>query len=113
MKIVINQCYGGYGLSDAAIERYAELSGITTYPEKSKYSSGSTIFWEDEERTVELTNPERNDPLLIQAIEELGTVVASGQFSELSIVEIPDDVVWEIEEYDGIEWVSEVHRTWS
>jgi hypothetical protein len=27
-------------------------------------------------------------------------------------VDIPDDVKWEIEEYDGNEWVAEVHRTW-
>ena len=33
--------------------------------------------------------------------------------SDLKVVEIPDDVEWEIEEYDGNEWVSEVHRCWS
>lgn len=26
MKIVINKCFGGFGLSDLAIERYKELS---------------------------------------------------------------------------------------
>lgn len=54
----------------------------------------------------------RTDPNLIQAIEELGNE-ASGSFSVLKIVEIPDDVEWVIEEYDGMEWVAEVHRTWS
>jgi hypothetical protein len=28
------------------------------------------------------------------------------------VVTIPDDVAWTIEEYDGNEWVAEVHRTW-
>jgi hypothetical protein len=32
--------------------------------------------------------------------------------AELKVVESPDDVEWEIEEYDGIEWIAEVHRTW-
>jgi len=31
----------------------------------------------------------------------------------LKIVDIPDGVEWEIEEYDGMEWVAEKHRTWS
>jgi hypothetical protein len=29
------------------------------------------------------------------------------------VIEIPDDVEWEVEEYDGLEWVAEKHRTWS
>ena len=32
--------------------------------------------------------------------------------STLKIIEIPDDVDWIIEEYDGNEWVAEKHRTW-
>ena len=28
------------------------------------------------------------------------------------MTKIPDDVEWYVEEYDGIEWVAEVHRTW-
>jgi hypothetical protein len=27
-------------------------------------------------------------------------------------VDIPDDVKWQIEEYDGNEWIAESHRTW-
>jgi len=53
----------------------------------------------------------RNDPLLIQVIEELGEV-ANTKVSQLEIVEIPDDVEWEISEYDGSEHVAEAHRTW-
>jgi hypothetical protein len=44
--------------------------------------------------------------------KELGDV-ANGFAADLKIVEIPDGVDWEIEEYDGNEWVAEVHRTWS
>ena len=32
MKVVINACYGGFGLSHKAIMRYAELKGFKLYP---------------------------------------------------------------------------------
>jgi hypothetical protein len=48
---------------------------------------------------------------LIEVIEELGDA-ANGDCAELAIVEIPDDVEWEISEYDGREHVAEKHRTW-
>ena len=84
MKIVINRCYGGFDLSDKA----KEMLGI-------KYE----------------TEIERNDPRLVAVVEELGKK-ANTWVSSLKIVEIPDDVDWVIEEYDGLEWVSEKHRTW-
>jgi len=58
----------------------------------------------------------RDDPILIQIIEELGLrAAARGGYSKLGIIEIPDDVPadgWTIMEYDGMEWVAEKHRTW-
>ncbi len=33
-------------------------------------------------------------------------------FAKLKVVEIPDDVDWEVENYDGIEWIAEKHRIW-
>ena len=54
---------------------------------------------------------DRTDPLLVQVVEELGEE-ANGRFAELKVIEIPDDVQWELAEYDGIESVHEVHRSW-
>jgi len=54
---------------------------------------------------------ERDNPLLIQVVEELGAA-ANGRCADLKIVEIPDDVEWTIEEYDGLEHIAEKHRTW-
>jgi hypothetical protein len=38
---------------------------------------------------------------------------ADGAFAELKVIEIPDGVEWQIDEYDGTEWIAEKHRTWS
>ena len=43
--------------------------------------------------------------------KELGDK-ANGRFAEIQIIEIPDDVEWEIDEYDGVETVREKNRSW-
>ena len=96
VKIVINNCFGGFGLSDVALGRYLELKG---YPTESR-----SLYYADDGI--------RNDPILVQVVEELGDK-ASAKYSRLTVVEIPDDVEWTIEEYDGIESIHEIHRTWS
>lgn len=53
----------------------------------------------------------RHDPNLIKVVEELGDK-ANGTHARLSIVEIPDDIDYEVEEYDGNEHIAEVHKTW-
>jgi hypothetical protein len=53
----------------------------------------------------------RDDPDLVAVVEELGNR-ADGRHAELKVVDIPDDVNWYVEEYDGLEWVAERHRTW-
>ena len=45
-------------------------------------------------------------------MEELGSKVNT-RYSELAVVEIPDDVEWEINEYDGWESIHEKHRVWN
>jgi hypothetical protein len=92
MKVVINTCFGGFGLSDTAIERYCELDGCSPLN-----------FWAG--------SLERNDPNLVRVVQELG-VMADNCYSELKVVEVPDDVKWHIYEYDGLEHVAEDHRTW-
>lgn len=54
---------------------------------------------------------DRGDPLLVQVVEELGEA-SYGGYANLKVVEIPDDVDYEIDEYDGMEHVAEKHRTW-
>lgn len=54
----------------------------------------------------------RDDPMLVQVVLELGDEAGSWACVP-SVVHIPDEVEWDIEEYDGMEWVAEKHRTWS
>ena len=54
----------------------------------------------------------RDDPALVKTVMDLGKK-ANGKHAELKIVEIPDDVDWEITEYDGLEQVEEKHRIWT
>ena len=91
MKIVINTIHGGFSLSPKASQRYKERTGKTigAYPDI-----------------------ERNDPDLVAVVEELGDR-ACGSWSRLKVVDVPDDVDWYIEEYDGKEHVAEQHRRWS
>jgi len=91
-RVVINDCYGGFGLSNTALEKYKAMAGIT-----------DTDFYDRE--------IPRDDPYLIKIVREMGSD-ASGRCANLKIVEIPAEVDWIIQEYDGAEWVAEVHRTW-
>ncbi|MEY4331951.1 MAG: hypothetical protein RLZZ196_689 [Bacteroidota bacterium] len=90
MKIVINTRHGGFGLSQEAKIRYLKETNLDKI-------SDSEI--------------PRDDPVLIKIVEEMGSA-AAGRYAELKVVEVPDDVNWFIEEYDGDEWVAERHRTW-
>ena len=45
-------------------------------------------------------------------MRELG-IEANGTHANLKIVEIPADVAWQIDDYDGLEWVAEQHRIWN
>ncbi len=85
-KIVINSCPGQFDLSDKAITLYLSKGG-------KDYAS-------------------RDDPLLVEVVEELGED-AGGWGCFPKVVEIPDDVDWEIHNYNGMEWIAETHRTWS
>ena len=77
MKILINNTYGGFGLSDAVYEKIGN-------------------DWDGS----------RDDPKLISAVEELGLEESGGYCAKLAIVEIPDEATdWDIDEYDGWESV--------
>jgi len=147
MEVVINVCFGGFGLSLKGQKEYLKLKGKEAFFYKqTKYghSSGSGGVDEysrmsiDEEGSLFLYTMtkdfgpaygvlsreemeehhfydgdiERTDPDLITVVKKLGEE-ANGSCASLRVVEIPDGIDWEIDEYDGNESVEEKHRSWS
>ncbi len=131
MKIVINKCFGGFGLSEQAYEQLIEW-GVPvlkyetdssdeqiydrelTPPDdpfsalyhKFKGTRGAERYWDN------WTSQTRTHPLLLRVVEELGDA-ANGPYAKLKIVDVPDGVEWHLDYYDGIESVEEVHRSWA
>ena len=83
-KIVINSCFGGFGLSQEAIDMYLKLKGLT-----------------DTENFLDWTI-ERDDPVLVEVVEKLGEK-ADTRYSDLVVVELPEGTLYRIDEYDGYE----------
>ncbi|MFA5048596.1 MAG: hypothetical protein WC516_06250 [Patescibacteria group bacterium] len=102
MEIVINACYGGFSVSKAV---YDEL-GLKW--DGYGYIDGETLGLKDKFGDSYRTNKQ-----LINAIKKVGLKKASGKFASLKIIEIPNNIEWEIDEYDGIETVHEKHDVWS
>jgi hypothetical protein len=110
MKIVRNACFGGFELSDEAIELYLKYTG-----QKYEVYESKSLFHKKGFRIDEINfyayGIERDDPILIKVVEELGEK-ANTQVSKLEIVDIDDDCQWEISDYDGWETIHEKHRSW-
>ena len=93
MNVVINRCFGGFGLSDKAITLYLEKKGGKPSPDFSAYFI------------------DRTDPVLVDVVKTLG-LEADTKYSSLAVVEIPDGINYEIVDYDGVEHIAETHRKW-
>ena len=125
MKIAINKCYGGFSLSDKAIGMIMKRKGLKCYRYKQtkfNYSDGVDEYTRIDDNepssfvsysTTDLgktignipyenywyyRNLERTDKDLVSVIEELGNE-ASGRYGSVKVIEIPDDVDWEIDDY--------------
>jgi hypothetical protein len=140
MKVVINNCFGGFNLSDEGVKHYAKLAGITLYVEDDGGFCGPTYYTRPKESRLPVLSEEaflsapmdqrrignenygknslyprdikRDDPHLVATVEQIGAA-ANGSCAELKVVEIPDGTDYEISEYDGNEHIAEKHRTWS
>jgi len=147
MKIAVNKCFGGFGLSPLAKQEIARRKGkpcyfftrdmrgnhyipcaldeakdayiVFTYtvPNPQDYrldERDEDGLWKGanaRSESISIDFGERTDPDVIAVIEELGAK-ASDKYARIEIVEIPDGVDWEIDEYDGVETVHEKHRSW-
>ena len=103
--IALNRAYGGFKLSDETVRMYKGLSDGEILD-----ANGSLI----PNYRLSFDIP-RDDPLLLRVIDFIGTKRASAPNTSIEVVQIPADIHhdgWCIQEYDGFEWVSEVHRIW-
>jgi hypothetical protein len=89
-KIVINTDYGGFNITEKDFMEYKVRANIT-------------------DKAFRMREIDRDDPILVQLVEELTEKNLQGA---LKVVSIPDDVEWEIDDYDGIESIHEKHRVW-
>lgn len=87
IPVVINACYGGFGLSPEGLDLY------NSYRQENNLKPKSWC------RIIE-----RNDPLLVKVVQTLGSA-ANGSCASLYIVYIPDvyEEFYDIDEYDGFE----------
>lgn len=139
MKIVKNCCYGGFSPSARAYKEYFKKKGkpIFFYDQtgykhngNEEYTrrttediSGGTFHMVSKDfgkKIKKLPNKYyvyrdqdklRIDKDFIKVVEELGKK-ASAEVSNLQVIEIPDDIEWEVSEYDGIETIEEKHNKW-
>lgn len=96
MTFILNKCYGGFSLSQFAIDKL----GL------SSHSYGYDF--------------DNSDPLMVDAlaslIAEFGSEKCSGDLAKLRVVEIPDCTTdYQIDEYDGFETIiyvvdGKIHR---
>jgi hypothetical protein len=107
MKLLINVCYGGYGVSDEAIELWAKKKNIVLTKKTLEY--GDYHYYVDGDKIISGYDIGRTDDTLIEIFEEIGSERTSGDHAELQLVEIPDGCEYDIHEYDGMESISD---TW-
>ena len=130
MKVVVNRCFGGFGLSIAGMKAVMARKGrecyaFTGYPVLTPKDGDDSLFCsfydvsnahelsqEDrEEHYISYRDFDRNDPDLVAVVESLGKD-ANESCADLEVVEIPDGIQWHVEDYDGNEHIAEDHRTW-
>lgn len=141
-KVVINKCYGGFGLSLSGAKHLAKLKGYEKlYFYKYDYSTGDLVKMSSEELEQEdldlifqIYTKDMGDIIVDNNAHEFRFTLAdyddtrddkdlvatveelgskvNSKYSDLKVVEIPDGVEFTIESYDGVEWVAEKHRTW-
>lgn len=130
MKLVINNCYGGFSISNFAHKEFLRRKGKDCYFYEWEFGNGYHRIDDDPDKhfgvmvstkdygkhTNKIGSDHlipyyrdntsfRTDPDFISMIEEFGSEKCSGRYAELEIVDIPSGSYYRIEEYDGLEYV--------
>ena len=134
-KVILNKSYGGFEVSKEAYELYAKKKGLKLFyydrdgkTDKYRYAVdkgnlfvdiftkdfGNNVIISDEnfeKYGLYLNSDYREDSILIEVVEELEEK-ASGCCGRLVVVEIPDDLDYVIDKYDGIEILHQKVKEW-
>lgn len=132
-KVILNKCYGGSRPSYAAYMYYAQKKGwdifaytmdgfhsyrraekpsdlrFATFTIKDYGDNPKSFDWEND--VLYLGGDFREDPVLIEVVEALGKA-ASSELSRLVVVEIPADLDYVIDDYDGVETLHQRVEEW-
>lgn len=138
MKVILNKCFGGFRPSAEAYRLYAKKKGIKLFPyEANGFNDYQKTTWDKAQESgsmltmyftkdfgtrtagsegcgdyhFSLREESREDPILIEVVEELGKR-ASSCVSNLVVVKIPDGMDYMIDDYDGMETLHEKVRVW-
>ena len=137
MKVIINRRFGGFDLSNTAIQLYIRKKNLGLYSnddvnyyyvpveeynnqleseelEYQKQLNGlphNFSGYKSNELCWSIDKIDRNDPCLVEVVEELGNT-ANTRYSKLKVVTIPDDMQYIINDFDGMESIHEKHRVW-
>lgn len=101
VKIVYNDCYGGFDLSTEGKIYFAQLAGLEIKVEPH------SILVDQVWLNGLYFQPwllSRTDPRLVKTVEDLGPK-ADGSYARLRIREVPAGSRYRIEDYDGLETV--------
>jgi hypothetical protein len=106
IKVVYNACYGGYGLSQKAMERLAQLGVSSASDELQEMARmmEKEVFLKQFE-SYRLGGLPRHDARLVQVVEELGEAASAG-CANFRIHLVEGDR-YRIDDYDGFERVCE------
>lgn len=135
-KVILNKSYGGFGISRMGYELYAKKKNLDLYMYETEFKGEhcfykktdndalfTQYFTKDFGDNVDISEEDyknynlyldkgyREDPILIEVIEELKEK-ANSNFSDLKIVEIPDDLDYVIDDYDGLETLHQRVQEW-
>lgn len=136
-KVILNKCFGGFDVSPEGYQLYAKKKGFNLYAYKTNdnllydyVEAPTNDDWnlnyytqclglgkdirsnrEDHKNMLYLNSDYREDATLIEVVEELGKN-ASGNFGDLVVVEIPADMEYVIDDYDGMETLHQKVQEW-
>ena len=131
MKVILNKCFGGFGVSEDAV-RYCRKNDATWAQWPNTYLPGEKWVTHDGLGGANTVHDEvadcvyiddrgaigcRTCPHLAQLVEMYemisdGPINPNGPYSQLCVTEIPDGAEFEIVSNDGVEQVFPPRKSW-